>query len=171
MAEPIEIIIRQGGQGGLGFSGGSGNQQVGPGIASGSRGSRTGLLSGSMEPGEGLMKQLTLGDAALIGTLKSQIKQGIYYSITQYGNTTGNYIEQRNIRNALSLASTLSAVVIGSVVGGPVGMVASVVLAGTSIVAQKMNYDTDIRKQNIQAEFMRERAGSTLGSGSRGTYE
>ena len=168
MAEPIEIIIRQGGSaGGVGPAGSSG---TGLGGAAAKRGQTTGLLDQN-EPGNGLMKQLTLGDAMLIDAMKSQARQIISYGISQYGNLTGDYIGQRNIKNAISVVTDITTIGIATGKYGLPGFIAASIAEVGKIGTQYISYTLDIRKQNIQAEFMRERAGSTLGSGSRGTYE
>lgn len=178
MAEPIEIIIRQGGQNGAGFGGGNNGNAPSGGARSTGRNAPWNL-SGADEKTDVLLKNLTIGEMMIIDYAKKNAKQLINFGIAQYGNLTGDYIGQRNIRNVMSVASSLTNIAMGAVMGfkmgGPYGAVvgAGIALAGevANVGMQYQTYQTDIKKQNLRADIMRERAGSTLGSGSRGTYE
>ena len=44
-------------------------------------------------------------------------KQGLQYAVSQYGNLTGNSIGQRNINNVIEVASMITTIAIGGVVG------------------------------------------------------
>ena len=170
MAEPIEIIIRQGGQNGAGLTGSFGG---GVGVGSQNVSSRMGAfnqLMGNTSPGDGLFKNFDVVSKEIVDYLKGNVKQAISYSISQYGDMTGNYIGQRQIQNVMSVTGDMIGVVMAGVKLGAPGLAVAIAAKTVSASMQLRSFIIDVKKQNIQAEFMRERAGSTLGSGSRGTY-
>ena len=170
MAEPIEIIIRQGGAGGsLNYGSGSGGSLGAR--RSGARMEAFNQLMGNDEPGSGLLKNFTAIDKEIIDYLKGNAKQAIMYGISQYGDMTGDYVGQRQIQNAISAAGDMIGIAMAGIRYGAVGLAVALSAKTVSTSMQLRSFIIDVKKQNIQAEFMRERAGSTLGSGSRGTYE
>ena len=170
MAEPIEIIIRKGSGGeGTGF-GISGATPGGP--------SRTGTDFGTEEAK--FLGQKTNADkaqAAAIAFGIATLKRQINYSISQYGNKTGNYIAQaemelvmEGLNNALSIAG---ATALGFKSGGVAGAIIGAAISTSSIAIgyynQYRTLQTNIAKLDTYANIMQERSGNTYNNDSRGT--
>lgn len=159
MAEPIEIIIRQGGQGGTGFGSGTG------GAVNGS----SGASKDSKSENKTILKSIISNQ--YVGFVKNQVKSAIMYSLNNFGNMTGDYIGQTEIGQALSIVSDLSSVVMGAYVGGAPGAILAIGNIAFNKGQQMFNGYIEITKQNTQASYMRERSGNSLNNGSSGTYE
>ena len=158
MAQPIEIIIRQGGQGGLPES-----VSV-PATIDNTSSSKT--IKSKKESKSGNALGYAFYDIA-----KTQLTTIINHSISNYGNMTGDYIGQQNINTYLGIGMDFVGIALAGVAGGAIGMLAATV--GFSVKKGLSVYDEyiAINKQNTQASFMRERSGNSLNNGSAGTYE
>lgn len=115
---------------------------------------------------------------------KSQIISEAKYQVNKYFSTRDDYIGQRSMNNALTMAnkavslgtSALAGFSMGMEFGGPAGALIGTLAAVTfgvadtaisvhqALDAQKLNIDA----MNAQLSFMRQRSGYSLTSGSVG---
>lgn len=115
--------------------------------------------------------------------LKNEFISEVNYEINKHFNLTDDYIGQRNVnvaKNVISrVASIGTSIYAGAKLGlggGPVGIAIGAVTALVISTAQLgvdiyQNYDQaniNLRQQNAQLEFTRQRAGYSLTSGSIG---
>lgn len=136
MAEPIEIVIRK-------------TQET-------SSQSQTTKLDGARK---GESTQTKIIGTALVNAGKSMAS----YGVSQYGNMTGNTIAQRNIDNALNLASYVGQIAVGGWVGA--------IAVGTQLITQGINNTTATRRANQEAELLYQRSGNITIDGGRGTND
>ena len=114
-----------------------------------------------------------------IHLIKSQVLSTIQYSINNIGNSTGNYVEQREVSFAYEQLNNLIGIGVAAFAGfkytgSPIG---AAVGAGVAIVASIANmarsYNTasiSNKKQNYEIEQLRKRAGlNSYIDNSRGT--
>lgn len=164
MAEPIRIIITQGGVGGEGFTD---NSPKGRNTAFGTEGQEDiGKL--------GFTKKEQL---ALAGVVLAASRKSIMNSINNTANLTGNYMDATRIKDQIGIATHIGGLALASYAAvsmlSPVG--AGIAIAGLAIneiinlKQQETDYRIMVEKQNYQAERARIRAGTSLGDGSRGT--
>jgi len=170
MAEPIEIIIRKG----------SGGEGTGFGIPNagmntpGGRSTAFGTEGGFLNEKQSGDKALIAMKAFALATLKKQIG----YSIAQYGNMTGNYIQQAEIQLAMeninNISSLVGAGLIGLKTGGAAGAAVGIGIATANIGINYFNQFrtlmTNITKLDTYANIMQERSGGIYANDSRGTY-
>lgn len=90
-------------------------------------------------------------------------KQLASYGVSQYGNLTGNTIQQRQIDNALQIGSYIGQIAVGGWVGA--------IAVATQLTTQGINNFISTRKANQQAELLYERSGNITIDGGRGTYD
>lgn len=145
MAQPIEIIIRQGGHG-------SGDKK-------------------DKKKKDKKKKEFDTATHYLLNALQSNVKSIINYSISNYGNMTGNYIGQAQINASLEIASTLGTIGLATAKYGAFGFIGATLTVGVNKGLQVFSHYIDVQKANTQASFMRERSGNSLNNGSAGTYE
>lgn len=77
-------------------------------------------------------------------------QQALNYSLSNYGDLTGNYIMQENIQSGLQLLS-LGAMAMT----GPIGLGVAVLSIGTQVASKVIQ----TQKQNREINFLRERVG------------
>lgn len=168
MAEPIKIIITQGGVGGEGLGGD---------LLSKGRDTAFGTEADKLQIGFTKKEQ-----AAFAGLVLAASRKYIMNTINNTANMTGNYMETTRIREAIEIGTKvvgysvagigIAGLVSAGAMSGPFAVVAvgAVVLNEGMNFAQKIkNFDIQVSKQNWQAERARMRAGTSLGDGSRGT--
>ena len=125
-------------------------------------------------------KKDPLGDFArhkFFNFVESQAKQAVSYSISNIGNFTGDYVQQQQVQDAVSVVSTLIDIGMAAVAGakyGPWGAAigAGVVIAGKAITQgqQLVAGYAQNSLQNRQIAQLRTRAGlNSTNNGSRGT--
>ena len=169
MAEPIEIIIRKGTGGestGFGVSGAKIEETSGRTTKFGTEG---------LEEDQGAKRF----EKAAIGFALAALKRELNYSLSQYGNMTGNYIEQAEIELGLQMINNAITIGVSAIAGlkygGVPGMIAGAVISTGSIVQgyvqQYRTLQTNITKLNTYANIMQERSGNIYNNDSRGTYE
>lgn len=98
------------------------------------------------------------------------------FAASQYGDLTGNYVGQRKIDNALSIAEGVislgSSVVMGGISGGWVGVgVALISYATNATIGQiqaSIGYSKQISRTNAIANYNIQRLGAILVDGNRG---
>lgn len=165
MAEPIEIIIKQGGTGGDGFGSGTGGA-VGnkPSSAALSRG------KGLFQEEDNLVANAVV-DAQIVSALIGQVKSSISFGISSYGNMTGDYVGQQRMNETLSIIGDLTTIGLATWKFGSAGLIASGIVVTVNKGMQIINWKTDVAKQNTEASFARERSGNSLNNRSAGTYE
>lgn len=103
------------------------------------------------------------------------IKQGFEFAKSNYGNFTGDYIQQQKIDNAFSKVSALASVggsiAAGAAVGGVPGAVVGAIVSGVSLVSNfiqnEITYNLQLSKANRQANFNSQRIGAILTNGNR----
>ena len=173
-AEPIEIIIRKAGSNdtaGFGIGGGNVTQSpIGRNTTFGS------------EESEFLKSQDNSGNKALAAAIafaSASLKRSISFSISQYGNQTGNYITQKQTEFAIEQVNMLAGIgmsiaagfKVGGIWGAAIAGGISIASTGISLNQQYKVLQMNISKLNTQANIMLERSGNSLNNGSRGTYE
>lgn len=174
MAEPIEIIIRKG-EGGTGTGFGIPGAEL----------SSAALNRGSMfgKEGETFLKNNSQDDAdrfnkSVIAFIIANTKRAINYGISQYGDMTGNYIQQAEFQLANEMLNNMLAIG-GAFIGGTVktgnpiiGAIAAGFTAGSIGVGYGFQYQSlqrNIQKLDTYSNIMQERSGNTYNNGSRGT--
>ena len=163
MAEPIKIIITQGGVGG---------EALGGNITARGRDTEFGKEGDKLQVGFTKKEQM-----AIAGLVLATSRKYIMNTITNTANMTGNYMETARIREAIDLGTKVAGVGIAGLVGagvmsGPLAAVAVgaiVINEGMNFAQQIKSFNIQVSKQNWQAERARLRAGTSLGDGSRGT--
>ena len=110
--------------------------------------------------------------------VESQAKQAVSYSISNIGNFTGDFNEQRQVTALMTLAgkaiSLGTSIVAGAKIGGVPGAIVAGVFATSSMIiqdvrAERLKSFADAKK-NHQIEQLRQRSGMySLMDGSRGT--
>lgn len=90
-------------------------------------------------------------------------KQWISYGISQYGNLTGNTIQQRQINTFLNIAGYISEIKAGGWVG--------TISVATQIGISSINNAIERNRANRQAELLYQRSGNATINGGRGTNE
>lgn len=113
-----------------------------------------------------------------LNELKSQAMQAVNYSISQYGNLTGDYTAQKNLQRLMSVVNNVvsigQAAVAGASVGGWIGAAIGASIAITNQVIsygyQTFGEYVSNIKQNREIDILRERSGlNSYLDGSRGT--
>lgn len=98
------------------------------------------------------------------------------FSISQYGDMTGDYLGQKKIDNAISNAETLisigSSTIMGAMAGGWVGalfgLATSAISAGVNSWQASVQIEKNITRANNAANYNAQRIGSILVNGNRG---
>lgn len=98
------------------------------------------------------------------------------FSISQYGDMTGDYLGQKKIDNAISNAETLisigSSTIMGAMAGGWVGalfgLATSTISAGVNSWQASVQIEKNITRANNAANYNAQRIGSILVNGNRG---
>ena len=137
MAEPIEIVIRK-------TSETAGQQQV--------LSSQTGKVKGA-----GLMKNAVA--IALIDAGKNIAVDGF----NQFASLSGRTNALRMIDNATTIASYVSQVAIGGVLGA--------VAVGTQLTSKAIGQGLSNYQANLNADLLYQRSGNATIDGGRGTYD
>lgn len=167
MAEPIEIIIRKG-------TGGEGTGFGVPGAnVSENYGRTTKFGTESLSEDQGANR----AEKAAIAFALASLKREIGYSISQYGNMTGNYIAQAeielNIQAINNIASIIGSTIVGAKVGGAYGAITGFAIGATNIAVGYVNQwrtlQVNIAKLDTYSNIMQERSGNSYNNGSRGT--
>jgi len=168
MAEPIEIIIRKG-------TGGEGTGFGIPGVSVKEvTGRTTGFGTESLPQQD---ENARRAEKAAIGFALAALKREISYSISQYGNMTGNYIQQAEIQLGMEMlnnviavgAGTIAGAKYGGIPGAVVGFAISAGSVATGYVNQWRTLQVNIAKLDTYANIMQERSGNSYNNGSRGT--
>ena len=103
-------------------------------------------------------------------------KSVVSYSISQYGDMTGDYLEQKKIDNAINIAETFisigSSTAMGAMAGGWVGAIfgfaTSTISAGIKAYQASNELQKNINRANNKANYNAQRIGSVLVNGNRG---
>lgn len=106
----------------------------------------------------------------------STAKSMARFSISQYGDMTGDYLGQKKIDNAISLAETMISIgtttVMGAMSGGFVGalfgLATSTISAGVNSWQASVQIEKNITRANNAANYNSQRIGSVLVNGNRG---
>lgn len=106
----------------------------------------------------------------------STAKSMVSYSISQYGDMTGDYLEQKKIDNAINIAETFisigSSTAMGAMAGGWVGAIfgfaTSTISAGIKAYQASNELQKNINRANNKANYNAQRIGSILVNGNRG---
>lgn len=113
-------------------------------------------------------------------TLKSNSRKLISYSVNNYGNLTGDHFAQRDIQNAIQLATVFTEIgtsfATGTAIGGPgVGLLVATLDAGTKLLNYEISEfgrQREIEKNNREISIIRKISGlDNLTNGGRGTKD
>lgn len=170
MAEPIRIIITQGGTGGEGLTGG-----VTP------KGRDTGFGQELNKLNIGFSKKEMI---ALSGLVIAASRKALVNSINNTARMTGSYMETTQLNDKIQMVTHIGGTILAGVgiakaVGaGLISSPAGIIAIGALVVNEAMNlhqenmlFQLSVNKTNFQAERARIRAGTPLANGSRGTNE
>lgn len=138
MAQPIEIVIRKTQES---------NSQSGAVALKGDKKSNGASLT----------------DKAITNALINAGKSIANYGVAQFGNMTGYAIAQRNIENALNVASYVTQIATTGWVGA--------IAVGIQLTTQGLNTAVARDKANQQAALLYQRSGNITIDGGRGTYD
>lgn len=171
MAEPIEIIIRKG----------SGGEGTGFGIPSASpsgfspEGRDTNFgkeMSNFLKNGQSGDKMMAMTTALALSSLKKSIN----YGISQYGNITGNYIQQAQAQYTFGIVSSIAQMGVTTAMAGALNPALGVASAIVQVAGKTIDWGmqvnqliTSVTKLNTYANLMQERSGNSYNNGSRGT--
>lgn len=169
-AEPIEIIIRKG-------TGGTG---TGFGIK-GAEQSSSALQNEENNGLQDLYKQYKrIRNFSLVNFAIGAAKRELNYQISQYGNRTGNYIQQSDMQMLMQGFNDISSI-IGTGFGAgmitsnaAIGIIAAAIQTANITIGYVNQYrtlQTNISKINTYANIMLDRSGNSLSNESRGTYQ
>ena len=112
----------------------------------------------------------------MFDALKKNITTEAKYQINKYFTTRDDYVGQRNVNVAMSMANMAigfgSSIVTGFMVGGPVGAVIGGIASAVSTAVGVYNtldaQNLKVDQMNAQLAFTRQRSGYSLTSGSVG---
>ena len=138
MAQPIEIVIRK-------------TQET-------STQTETAVTTKDKKSGGESLK-----DKAITNALINAGKSIANYGVAQFGNMTGYTIAQRNIENALNVASYVTQIATTGWVGA--------IAVGIQLTTQGISNAVARDKANQQAALLYQRSGNVTIDGGRGTYD
>ena len=101
--------------------------------------------------------------------LLNTMKQTVNYEISNIGVKTGNYARQAEVNMLMEIVSDASTVVTGFVSGGWIGGGVAIAGVATNRVIGAVAFAEQVRHENYNANFLRERSGNSNVNGSRGT--
>ena len=112
----------------------------------------------------------------VFAALKKEIVTEAKYQVNKYFATRDDYIGQRNMNIAFSMANKAvslgASVAMGATVGGPVGAIAALAVSTISMGVSAYNtldaQNLKVDQMNAQLAFTRQRSGYSLTSGSTG---
>ena len=179
MAETREVVITIKGTGSTGSSGGSSKgKSIINSITSNNvtdainnySGTGAEYDSGGLDVGSSVLAN------QVFDTLKKNITTEAKYQINKYFTTRDDYVGQRNVNVAMSMANMAigfgSSIVAGFMVGGPVGAVIGGITSAVSTAVGVYNtldaQNLKVDQMNAQLAFTRQRSGYSLTSGSVG---
>lgn len=105
----------------------------------------------------------SITDRAITNALISAGRSIANYGVAQFGNMTGYTIAQRNIENALNVASYVTQIATTGWVGA--------IAVGIQITTQGISNAVARDKANQQAALLYQRSGNVTIDGGRGTYD
>ena len=108
-----------------------------------------------------------LKQVAVIGSMASAAKSIVSYGLNNYGNFTGDYIEQTRINDSLKAISYASAIGAGFAMGGPVGGAMATLAVATNLFLENVNLMEQKKKATIQSEQLRILTGTYKNSKGR----
>ena len=108
-----------------------------------------------------------LKQVAVIGAMASAAKSIVSYGLNNYGNFTGDYIEQTRINESLKAISYVSAIGAGFAMGGPVGGAMAAVAVTTNLFLENASLMEQKKKATIQSEQLRILTGTYKNSKGR----
>ena len=108
-----------------------------------------------------------LKQVAVIGSMASAAKSIVSYGLNNYGNFTGDYIEQTRINDSLKAISYVSAIGAGFAMGGPVGGAMAAVAVTTNLFLENVSLMEQKKKATIQSEQLRILTGTYKNSKGR----
>ena len=171
MAEPIRIIVTQGGIGGSPLTGDNAKTP--------DRKFGVDAMPDTSKLGFTKKEQMAIAGLVIAGSRKT-----IMNSINNNLAMTGNYIESTRIKDAIDVGTKIAGyglagigiakAVSSGLMSGPmaaVAVTALVVNEGMNIMQNIKQFEINVNKINYQAERARLRAGTSLANGSRGTND
>lgn len=99
------------------------------------------------------------------------VKQIVNYGLRNYGNFTGDYLQQERINASLETFGDLSTIALGGVSGGLPGLVVATASIGVRRGLQLVTTFQGYRLETLNSQLSRERSGNALWSNSRGTED
>ena len=108
-----------------------------------------------------------LKQVAVIGSMASAAKSIVSYGLNNYGNFTGDYIEQTRINESLKAISYVSAIGAGFAMGGPVGGAMAAMAVTTNLFLENISLMEQKKKATIQSEQLRILTGTYKNSKGR----
>lgn len=177
MAETREVVITIKGTGSTGGSSGGKGKTV---INNITNNNVTNIINNYSGSGAEYDDGLDVGTSVLANQVFDALKKNITteakYQINKYFNTRDDYIGQRNLNVATSMANMAiglgSSIVAGFMTGGPVGAavagVTSVLSTAVSVYNTLDAQNLKVDQMNAQLQFTRQRSGYSLTSGSVG---
>jgi len=113
--------------------------------------------------------------AAMIGVFShvaiAQAKKMVQFSVSNIGNFSGDYVMQRNVQQAMSIVGDIVSIGVGAAAGGVVGAVGAMTGVLINNMLESIGIAQNIKKENYQSNFIKERGGDVYNDGSRGTYD
>lgn len=110
------------------------------------------------------------GTAVFANIMIAEARKFLNYSISNYGNMTGDYSGQANINSLLSAASQLGTIGAGFLYGGPVGGIIATAGVVSNGIYRTVEFERGQDRLKNEIDYLRDRAGAPpLSQGSRGT--
>lgn len=123
------------------------------------------------QPNKGVSVQKVASVGVFANLAISQAKKVGQFAVSNVGNFTGDYVLQRNIQQGMAIVGDLSSIAVGALAGGWVGAIVATagIVVGNTLEA--VGIAQNIKKENYQSNFIKERGGDVYNDGSRGTYD
>jgi hypothetical protein len=110
------------------------------------------------------------GTAVFANIMIAEARKFLNYSISNYGNMSGDYSGQANINSLLSVAGQIGGIGAAFLFGGPVGGIIATAGVVSNNVYRGVDFERGQDRLRNEIDYLRDRAGApALGQGSRAT--
>ncbi|MFA6377141.1 MAG: hypothetical protein WCW63_00800 [Acholeplasmataceae bacterium] len=133
-------------------------------------GNETNGVSEKTAPGQN--KTGKIAAVSLFATVaKQNIEKVLTSSISDYSRFSGDTSMARDLQNGMAVLGDIESVGIAIATGNPAIIGVTVIGIGINKTISAISYASEIAMSDKQSSFMMERAGNSLTSGGRNTYE
>lgn len=133
--------------------------------------SQADLSGDGVEQQEKQQAQMSTTKVATLSLLGHQAintaKQVLNYSINNIGQYTGNSVLQENLTMAVGVVGDVASIGMATATMGWVGLAVSTISVATKYTLNAISINEQIRKDNFESAYIRERSGNPITDGSR----